>query len=161
MIQKILQNHFSDSDERYDDHCEKKYGKYRIIRIKQVVERFIECGDYSKGVTYIKCTNPYCKHEYFRPFSCKRWHLCPGCNQKRLQLFQNTSGENLLLKLPHKKFVFTILQLLRVYFKHDSNLFEDFSKIIFSIINDYYSEVVTKASYIVSQVLLNNQSISL
>ena len=40
-----------------------KYGKYRIIRIKEAVEKFIECGDYSKGIAPIKCTNPHCGHE--------------------------------------------------------------------------------------------------
>jgi len=39
----------------------------------------------------------------------------------------------MLLKLPHRQFVFTLLKLLRVYFKHDRNLFADISKIIFSI----------------------------
>jgi hypothetical protein len=35
--------------------------------------------------------------------------------------------------------VFTVPKLLRPYFKYDRNLFEDVSKIIFSIVNDYYS----------------------
>jgi len=45
------------------------------------------------------------------------------------------------LKLPHRQFVFTIPKLLRIYFRNDRNLFTDVSKIIFSIITDYYSEV--------------------
>jgi len=50
------------------------------------------------------------------------------------------SGENVLLKLPHRQFVFTLPKLLRVYFKYDRNLFEDVSRIIFSIIQDFYNE---------------------
>jgi len=42
----------------------------------------------------------------------------------------------LLLKLPHRQFVFTIPKLLRVYFKNDRNLFEEISKIIFGIVTD-------------------------
>jgi hypothetical protein len=30
----------------YQDHYAKEYGKYRIIRIKEAVEKFLECGDY-------------------------------------------------------------------------------------------------------------------
>jgi len=45
-IQKVMVDHFSDFKEHYDDHYAKKYGKYRIICIKQAVERSIECGDY-------------------------------------------------------------------------------------------------------------------
>ena len=59
----------------------------------------------------------------------------------------------MLLKLPHRQFVFTLPKLLRPYFKNDRNLFEDVSKIIFSIINDYYNEAaktVVKTGAIVS-----------
>ena len=66
VIQKILKDHFSDFEKRYDDHYADKYGKYRIIRIKQAVEKFIECGDYSKGIARIKCINPDCDHELTR-----------------------------------------------------------------------------------------------
>jgi len=145
VIQTILKNHFSDFEKRYDDHYADRYGKYRIIRIKQAVEKFIECGDYSKGIARIKCTNPECGYEYFRPFSCKSWYLCPSCNQKRLLLFSEHLSENVLLKLPHRQFVFTIPKLLRVYFKYDRNLFADVSKIIFSIMNDYYNEAANTA----------------
>ena len=65
-----------------------------------------------------------------------------SCNQKRLLLFSEHLSENVLLKLPHRQFVFTLPKLLRVYFKYDRNLFEEVSKIIFSIIHDYYIEAV-------------------
>lgn len=142
VIQEILQDHFNSFEENYDAQYSEKYGKYRIIHIKETVERFIECGDYSKGIARIKCTNTHCGHEYFRPFSCKSWYLCPSCNQKRLLLFSEHLSENVLLELPHRQFVFTLPKLLRVYFKYDRNLFEGVSKIIFSIIHDFYSETV-------------------
>jgi hypothetical protein len=50
-----------------------------------------------------------------------------------------------LLKLPHRQFVFTLPKLLRVYFKYDRTLFEDISRIIFSIIHDYYTETAKTA----------------
>jgi len=142
VIQEILQAYFSTFEENYDAQYSEKYGKYRIIRIKESVEKFIECGDYSKGITRIKFTNNDCKCEYFRPFSCKSWYLCPSCNQKRLLLFSEHLSENVLLNLPHRQFVFTLPKLFRPYFKHDRNFFEDVSKIIFSIIHDYYFETV-------------------
>ena len=64
VIQKIMADHFSGFEERYDELYATEYGKYRIIRIKEAVEKFLECGDYSKGVARIKCTNPDCKYEY-------------------------------------------------------------------------------------------------
>jgi hypothetical protein len=145
VIQTILKNHFSDFEKHYDDHYADKYVKYRLIRIKEAVQKFLECGDYTKGVARIKCTNKGCKYEYFRPFSCKSWYLCPSCNQKRLQLFAEHLSENVLLRLPHRQFVFTIPKLLRIYSKNDRNLFADVSKIIFSIITDYYNEAAHTA----------------
>jgi hypothetical protein len=51
-------------------------------------------------------------------------------------------SEKVLLKLPHRQFVFTLPKLLRPFFKYDRNLFEEVSRIIFSIIHDFYSETV-------------------
>jgi hypothetical protein len=45
-----------------------------------------------------------------------------------------------LLHLHHRQFVFTLPELLRVYFKYDRNLFQDVSRIIFSITQDFYNE---------------------
>jgi len=146
-----MADHFSDFEERYDELYAKEYGKYRIIRIKKAVEKFLECGDYSKGVARIKCTNPDCKYEYFRPFvaslkwACKSWYLCPSCHQKRLLLLAEHLSENVLLNLPHRQLVLSVPKALRIYFKNDRNLFADVSKIIFSIINDYYNETAKTA----------------
>jgi len=63
VIQKISHDHFPNFEEQYDDHYAKEYGKYRIIRIKEAVEKFLECGDYLKGIARIKCTNV---HSYIR-----------------------------------------------------------------------------------------------
>ncbi len=51
----------------------------------------------------------------------------------------------MLLKLPHRQFVFTLPKLLRVYFKYNRNLFEDVSRITFSIIHDFYNETAKAA----------------
>lgn len=63
VIQEILQEHFKFFEQNYDTQYSRKYDKYRIIHIKEAVKRFIECGDYSKGIARIKCTNTHCGHE--------------------------------------------------------------------------------------------------
>jgi hypothetical protein len=145
VIQTILLNHYSDFESAYDEKYSKDYGgEYRIVRIHEAVEKFKECGDYSKGIARIKCTNQECKHEYFRPFSCKQWYLCSSCHQKRVLLLSEHLCKEVLLKLPHRQFVFTIPKFLRIYFKYDRSLFADISKLIYSILNDYYSELKNK-----------------
>ena len=61
-------------------------------------------------------------------------------NQKRLLLLSEHLSENVLLTLPHSQLVLSMPKALRIYFKNDRNLFAGISKIIFSIINDYYNE---------------------
>lgn len=68
VIQEFLQDHFKFFEENYDTQYSEKYDKYRIIHIKETIERFIECGDYSKGIARIKCTHTYFGHEYFRQY---------------------------------------------------------------------------------------------
>ena len=43
VIQEILYDHFKSFEKNYDAQYSEKYGKYRIIRIKEAVEKFIEC----------------------------------------------------------------------------------------------------------------------
>ncbi len=90
VIQEILHDHFKSFEKNYDAQYSEKYSKYRIMRIKEAVEKFIECGDYSKGIARIRCTNPGYGYDYFRTFAaslkiaCKAWYLCPSCHQKRI-----------------------------------------------------------------------------
>ncbi len=98
-----------------------------LDRLKQ----FTGCADWSKGVARIRCED--CGHSYFRPFSCKVFHLCPSCDQKRALLYAEYLAEDLLLDLPHRQFVFTIPKILRPYFKSDKRLFGEVSRLIFSM----------------------------
>ena len=88
-------------------------------------ERFSTCGDYLQGVARIRCTNPNCGHDYFRPFSCKGFYLCPSCSRKRTILFAEHLTNEVLLRLPHRQFVFTLPKMLRPFFRHDRRLFTD------------------------------------
>ncbi|MBD3425701.1 MAG: hypothetical protein GF409_00560 [Candidatus Omnitrophica bacterium] len=50
-------------------------------------------------------------------------------------------NEEVLLRLPHRQFVFTFPKALRVFFRHDRKLFAELSKMIFAMISDFYREV--------------------
>jgi hypothetical protein len=113
-------------------------------RIADCVDKFLECGDYSQGMARIKCNNDDCGYEYFRPFSCKQWYLCPSCHQKRLLLFSERMTQETLLKLPHRQFVFTVPKALRPFFRHDKKLFAEVSRLISIILTKYYSAAAGK-----------------
>jgi hypothetical protein len=85
-LQTLFHNHFPEFCARYQVDCMCRPGHSRQQRITKAVERFLECGDCTKpqlpawvGVARIRCTNSDCRPEYFRPFSCKAFHLCPCC----------------------------------------------------------------------------------
>lgn len=153
-LHTIFERHFAEFCEQYDEKYAGTYGMYRLERIQQIGERFSTCGDYLQGVARIRCTNPECGlvgasgtcsamrpgHDYFRPFSCKGFYLCPSCSRKRTLLFAEHLTNELLLKLPHRQFVFTMPKALRPFFRHDRRLFSEVSRLIYDILAEFYHE---------------------
>ncbi|MEW5816621.1 MAG: transposase zinc-binding domain-containing protein [Spirochaetota bacterium] len=112
-ILSIFEKHLQDFCDIYEENYARRYGKYRLDRIVEVVEHFLVCGDYTQGIARIRCSNPECEHDCFRPFSCKGFYLCPSCSPKRTFLFAEHLTEEVLLHLPHRQFVFTFPKALR------------------------------------------------
>ena len=139
-LHTIFERHFTEFCDVYDERFASTYGMFRLDRIRDIGERFLTCGDYRLGVARIRCTNPACGHDYFRPFSCKGFYLCPSCSQKRTLLFAEHLTEEVLLDLPHRQFVFTMPKALRPFFRHDRRLFAAVSRLIYAIIAEFYSE---------------------
>ena len=140
----MFRDHFSRFAAEYDSRYAKDLGNFRLERISRVATRFLTCGDYRQGVARIRCVNPKCRHEYFRPFSCKGFFLCPSCSQKRTLLFAEYLDEQLLLALPYRQFVFTLPKALRVFLRHDQRLFADLARLIFNLIAEFYSTAAGK-----------------
>jgi hypothetical protein len=143
-VQLLFKKHFQSFAEQYEEKYAMVYGHFRIERITEVVEKFILCGDYSQGIARIQCTNPECKYEYFRPFSCKSFYFCPSCSQKRTLLFSEYMTDRLLLSLPHRQFVFTFPKILRPYFRHNRRLFYEISRLIFALMQNFYDKASKK-----------------
>jgi hypothetical protein len=64
----------------------------------------------------------------------------PSCGQKRTLLLGEYLADDLLLRLPHRQFVWTIPKALRGFLKRDRSLFAAVGKLIFTLIAEYYSE---------------------
>ena len=145
LLQHLFVEHFPTFVDSYDERYAEQYGKFRLQRIEEVAERFITCGDYSHGIARIRCTNPDCGHDYFRSFSCKGFYLCPSCSQRRTLLFSEYLSERLLLRLPHRQFVFSFPKALRIFFKHDRRLFSEVSRLLFDVIQSFYNEAAGRS----------------
>ena len=139
-LHTIFERHFAEFCEHYEEKYAATYGRYRLERIQQLGERFTACGDYLQGVARVRCTNPECGHDYFRPFSCKGFYLCPSCSRKRTILFAEHLTNEVVLKLPHRQFVFTMPKALRPFFRHDRRLFAEVSRLIYDILVEFYHE---------------------
>jgi len=143
-LHTIFDRHLDEFCDVYDEKYAAKYGLFRLERIRDICERFLTCGDYRLGLARIRCTNPNCGHDYFRPFSCKGFYLCPSCSQKRTLLFAEHLTNEVLLDLPHRQFVFTMPKALRPFFRHDRRLFAEVSRLIYTIITEFYTAAASK-----------------
>jgi hypothetical protein len=143
-LHTIFERHFEEFCDVYDERYAAKYGMFRLDHIRDICERFLTCGDYRLGVARIRCTNPACGHDYFRPFSCKGFYLCPSWSQKRTLLFAEHLTIEVLMDLPNRQFVFTMPKSLRPFFRYDWRLFAEVSRLIYSIIAEFYDAAAGK-----------------
>ena len=89
-------------------------GRLRRAVERQVIERFIECGDPHHGFARIWCDA--CGHDYLLAYSCKTRYFCPSCHQKRVLLYGEWVQAHVLAPTPHRQYVFTVPRLLRPIF---------------------------------------------
>jgi hypothetical protein len=145
VLHTIFERHFVDFCDHYDEKFAATYGMFRLERIQKLGKRFSTCVDYLQGIARIRCTNPECGHDYFRPFSCKGFYLCPSCSRKRTLLFAEHLTDEVLLNLPHRQFVFTVPKALRPFFRNDRLLFAEVSRLIYNLIGEFYNEAAARS----------------
>ncbi len=114
VLYRVVFHHFERFLTEYERRFEKEYGYFRPI-IKEVVERYLDCGNPRSGFARIRC--PDCHEEYPLTFSCKTRGFCPSCHAKRLEEWGEWVREALLLDVPHRQVVLTIPKMLRIFFK--------------------------------------------
>jgi hypothetical protein len=132
-----VQDHFekleSDWSERYAQH----YGFWRPY-VLNVIYRYLECGDLHCGFARVRCD--HCGHEYLLAFSCKRRHFCPSCHQRRVVAFSERLVEQVLKKVPHRQWVFSIPKRLRIYFLFDRKLLVKLSRCAWKVLKAYLGQ---------------------
>jgi len=72
------------------------------------------------------------------------FRLCPSCSQKRALLRGEYKNERLLLRLPHRQFVFTLPKALRVFFRHDERLHGEISCLTYALVRDFGTQAAGK-----------------
>ena len=119
VLYRVLFHYFERFLAEYESRFEKEYGFLRPI-IKEVVERYFDCGNPRCGFARIRC--PDCGEERLLMFSCRTRGFCPSCHAKRLEEWGEWMRETLLLDVPHRQVVFVIPKMLRIFFKYNRRL---------------------------------------
>ena len=122
VLYRVLFHHFERFVAEYEERFEKAYGYFRPI-VKDVVEKYLDCGNPRSGFARIRC--PRCRAEHLLMFSCKTRGFCPSCHAKRIEEWGEWMRETLLLDVPHRQVVFTIPKMLRIFFKFKRRLLGD------------------------------------
>ena len=75
ILKAKIKNHCQSFFQKYSEKYDTEFGRIRLDRIESFKDCLFSCGDYTKGIARIQCSNPECKHEIFCPFSCKRFYF--------------------------------------------------------------------------------------
>jgi ribosomal protein S27E len=134
----VLFHYFERFLTEYEQCFEKEYGFLRPI-IKEVVERYLDCGNPRCGFARIRC--PSCGEERLLMFSCRTRGFCPSCHSKRLEEWGEWMREELLLDVPHRQVVFTIPRMLRIFFKYKRRLLGDLCQAAVEAVLKYFLAV--------------------
>ena len=102
---RCVQDHFEQLEAIWPERYEQRYGFWRSY-VLDVIYRYLDCGDLHCGFARVRCDQ--CGHEYLLAFSCKRRHFCPSCHQKRVVAFSERLVGQVLKKVPHRQWVFSI-----------------------------------------------------
>jgi hypothetical protein len=138
---QLLNEHFDEFEERYDELFSKKHGFYRPV-VSFIVRKFLECGDLHQGFARVRC--PDCHYEYLLSFSCRGRYFCPSCHAKKVVQFADHLQENVLYPVPHRHYVFSIPKILRRYFLYDRKLLGKLSQCATSSLKTFFQTVFNK-----------------
>ena len=131
---RCMHDHFDRFIQDYDARFQPKLGFLRPV-IKEVVEKFLDCGNLEQGFARVRC--PDCAHEYLLAFSCRGRWFCPSCHQKKVLLFGEFVTGRVLATVPHRHHVFTMPVMLRTYFRYDRDLLKDLCAVAYECLREY------------------------
>ena len=138
VLYRVLFHYFDRFLTEYESRFEKEYGFLRPI-IKEVVERYLDCGNPRCGFARLRC--PDCGEERLLMFSCRTRGFCPSCHAKRLEEWGEWMRETLLLDVPHRQVVFTIPRMLRLFFKYNRRLLGELCRLALRSLISYFEAV--------------------
>ncbi|MGB8434530.1 MAG: transposase zinc-binding domain-containing protein, partial [Burkholderiales bacterium] len=118
-------------------------GRVRRAVEKNVLERFLDCGDPHRGFARIRCAG--CGHDLLLAFSCKTRYFCPSCHQKRVLAWRDWVEQFVLQPVAHRQYVFTVPRLLRPMFGRHRRWLGELCRIAARLLVDAYAAALPGA----------------
>jgi len=137
-LYRILEEHFDRFCVIYEEEYERQYGPLRSV-VRKAVEKYLECGILENGFARVVCGT--CRSEFLVGFSCKTRMLCPSCHAKRITLWSQWLGEELLENVPHRMITLTVPKRIRPYFLWDRELLGLLARCAARTIRLFYREM--------------------
>lgn len=111
-------------------------GRVRRAVERNVLERFLGCGDPHQGFARIRCGG--CSHDFLLAFSCKTRYFCPSCHQKRVLAWGEWVESVVLQPVAHRQYVFTAPKLLWPFFAYRRSLLGELCRIVARSLTEAY-----------------------
>ena len=136
---KCVEENYESMINVWESKYERECGSFRK-RVEKILYGYLECGDLHCGFARVKCNE--CKEEYLLPFSCKCRYFCPSCHNRRVVEFGEELIEEVVSKVPHRQWVFSIPKRLRIYFLYDRKLLGKLAKCAWKVLKEYLRKSV-------------------
>lgn len=103
VLHRLVREHYA----TFVAHTEATYAAPLPRYVTDAFERYLECGDFSRG--FVRCHCDACRHDVLVAFSCKNRGLCPSCGTRRMcdaaanitdRIFPNAPIRQWVLSLP-------------------------------------------------------------
>lgn len=129
-LKDIFINNWPKFKEIYKDRLQRK-------GLIETVDNFVTCHNFDNGYLYFECPN--CNDFYVMGFSCHS-RMCPSCGKKYRDQRTCKVSEK-CLEIPHRQFVFTVPEQLRIYFRLDR---KPLLNILFKSVDDAFNLLLKK-----------------
>ena len=148
---RLLDTHYEEFRDVYDERFAKRYGFWRSVT-DEVVGKYLQCGDPHFGFARIRCKE--CGAEYLRAFSCKCRGFCPSCSKRKSLDLAILLEEKLFRSVPHRHWVWSVPKMLRLYFLHHRKLLPKLCRCVWDSLTMFLHEALDRRDVFPGDILV-------
>ncbi len=148
---RLLDTHYEEFRDVYDERFAKRYGFWRPVT-DEVVGKYKRCGDPHFGFARIRCEE--CSAEYLRSFSCKCRAFCPSCSKRKSLDLAIFLEEELFRPVSHRHWVWSVPKMLRLHILHHRKLLPKLCRCAWDSLTMFLHEVLDRKDVLPGGILV-------